>query len=119
MPRQKKPKKRSDGRYKVKYHGIQFYGNTPEEAISKREEYKKDEQAGIVRRATVTDYALPWLKRTFPDVADSTYTGLAIHLQHLIDEIGSTRISDVKPSDIKAVYAARYKGLSGDRKSVV
>ena len=114
MPREKKQtvKKRSDGRYKVKYHGIQFYGSSPEEAIAKREEYKRDEQAGIVRKATVTDYALPWLKRTYPSVADSTYTGLAIHLQHLIDEIGNKQIASVVPSDIKGVYSKQYKNRS-------
>ena len=115
MPRGKKPtlKKRSDGRYKCKYHGKQFYGSSPEEAYALMEQYKRDEQAGIVRRATVTDYALPWLRRTYPDVADSTYAGLAIHLQHLIDEIGNKKISEIKPSDIKQIYAVRYRGLSG------
>lgn len=111
--RNKKLKKRSDGRYRCKYHGKQFYGKTPEEAHSLMEEYKRDEQAGIIRRSTVTDYAIPWLKRSYPDVADSTYAGLAIHLQHLVDEIGNKKISDVKPSDIKGVYAIKYKGLSG------
>ena len=114
MPRQKKPdlKKRSDGRYKCKYHGKQFYGSSPDEAVAKMEEYKRDEIAGIVRKATVTDYALPWLKRTYPSVADSTKTGLAILLQHLIDEIGNKQISAVVPSDIKGVYSKRFKNCS-------
>ena len=114
MPRQKKPelKKRSDGRYKCKYHGKQFYGATPEEAVARMEEYKHLETAGIVRKATVTDYALPWLKRTYPDVSDSTKTGLAIHLQHLIDEIGSKQIANVVPSDIKGVYSKQYRSCS-------
>jgi integrase len=114
MPREKKPslKKRSDGRFKCKYHGKQFYGATPEEAFSRMQEYKRDEQAGLIRKATVTDYALPWLKRTYPSVSDSTYTGLAIHLQHLIDEIGGKQISSVVPSDIKGVYSKQYKSCS-------
>ena len=114
MPRQKKPdlKKRSDGRYKCKYHGKQFYGSSPEEAVAKMEEYKRDEQAGIIRKATVIDYSLPWLKRTYPFVSDSTKTGLAIHLQHLIDEIGNKQISMVVPSDIKGVYSKQYKNVS-------
>ena len=112
MPRQKKPKKRSDGRYRVRYHGIEFYSDTPDGALELREEYKRNERAGIVSRQTVSDYALPWLKRSFPSVSDSTYTGLAIHLQHLIDEIGNKRIEAVVPSDIKAVYSIQYKDCS-------
>ena len=114
MPREKKPrlKQRKDGRYKCKYHDIQFYGSTPEEALALRDEYKRREQSGTLNRQTVSDYALPWLKRTYPDVADSTYTGLAIHLQHLIDRIGNKLIADVIPSDIKDIYATEYKGLS-------
>jgi integrase len=45
-------------------------------------------------------------------VADSTYTGLAIHLQHLIDCIGDKPLAEVIPSDLKQVYAAEYRGLS-------
>lgn len=114
MPRPKKPdlKKRSDGRYKCKYHGKQFYGSSPEDAVAKMEEYKRQEQAGIIRKATVADYAVPWLKRTYPSVADSTKTGLAIHIQHLIDETGHKQISAVVPSDIKGVYSKQYKNCS-------
>ena len=114
MPREKKPslKKRKDNRYKCKYHGKQFYGNSPEDAYAQRDEYKRLLQAGISGNISVSDYALPWLKRTFPTVSDTTYAGLAIHLQHLIDCIGNKKITDVKPSDIKQVYAEQYKGLS-------
>ena len=113
MPREKKPtlKRRKDGRYKCVYHGIQFYGNTPEEAFAARDEYKLDEQRGF-KNQTVEDYALPWLKRSYPAVSDSTYAGLAIHLQHLIDQIGKKRIADIIPSQIKDVYAKEYAGLS-------
>ena len=114
MPREKKPtlKRRKDGRYRCVYHGLQFYGNTPEEAFAARDEYKLSVQKGFSGRSTVTEYALPWLKRSFPSVADSTYTGLAIHLQHLIDCIGDKPLAEVLPSDLKQVYADQYKGLS-------
>lgn len=113
MPRKKKEtlKKRKDGRFKCKYHGIQFYGETPEAAFAARDEYIRNQQKGF-QRQTVTDYALPWLRRSFPEVADSTYTGLAIHLQHLIDEIGDKLLAAVVPSDIKQVYSNQYKGCS-------
>ena len=114
MPRQKKAnlKKRTDGRYKAKYHGHQFYGASPEEAVAKLEEYKRQETAGIFKKSTVADYALPWLVRTYPSVSKSTKTGLAIHLQHLIDEIGNKQISAIVPSDIKGVYSKQYKNCS-------
>lgn len=114
MPREKKPtlKRRKDGRFRCVYHGIQFYGSTPEEAFTARDEYKLSSQKGFSGRSTVTEYALPWLKRSYPSVADYTYTGLAIHLQHLIDCIGDKQLAEVIPSDLKQVYAAEYRGLS-------
>ena len=86
MGRQKKQHliPRKDGRYRCKYHGMVFYGRSEDEALDLRKAYIEREQQGF-KRKTVSDYALPWLERTYPNVADSTYTGLAIHLQHLID----------------------------------
>lgn len=114
MPRQKKPtlKKRSDGRFRCKYHELQFYGNSPEEAFAAREEYIRAQKYGLSHLTTVTDYSLPWLKRSFPAVAPSTYAGLAVHLQHLVDSIGNKRISEIVPSDLKEVYSEHYSGLS-------
>ena len=114
MPRKKKEhlKKRKDGRYCCKYKGIAFYSYvSDEEALSLRDEYIANEHRGFSRQ-TVSDYALPWIRRSYPAVKDSTYEKLAIHLQHLIDEIGNKQISEIKPSDIKSIYANRYKDLS-------
>ena len=114
MPRPKKErlKARKDGRYKCKYHGMQFYGKTQEEAFAKRDAFKLTEKNGFSGLSSVTEYALPWLERMYPDIAESSYTSKAIHLQHLIDEIGSKSVQDVTPSDIKAVYSTQYKGRS-------
>ena len=112
MPREKRNKQRGDGRFRRRYKGIEFYGSSDDEAKAKREEYKRQESVGLVTRQTVSGYAIPWLKRTYPSVADSTYTGLAIHLQHLVDEIGDRALADIKPSDIKDVYSKRYLNLS-------
>ena len=112
MPREKKNKIRKDHRFRRVYHGIQFYSSiSDEDAKAKRDEYIRNEQRGF-QRQTVSDYALPWLKRSYPAVADSTYAQLAIHLQHLIDQIGRKQLSEVIPSDIKQVYADQYAGLS-------
>ncbi len=103
---------RADGRYRCKYNGVEFYGRTEEEAFALREAYKKRCNGGSVTRTTVAEYAIPWLKATFPSVTDSTYAGLAIHLQHLVDVIGHLELSKVVPSDIKRVYTTAYNGLS-------
>ena len=114
MPREKKNKIRKDGRYCRKWHGIPFYSYiSDDDAKAQRDAYKAAHQSGkVFPKMTLTEYALPWLKRTYPDVKDSTYTGLAIHLQHLTDALGDKKISDILPSDIKDVYSLHYKGLS-------
>ena len=113
MAREKKNKIRKDKRYRRRYHGIDFYSSvSDEDAKAKRDEYKLQEKIGLRQKATVSEYGLPWLKRTFPNVSKSTQAGLAIHLQHLIDAIGDQQLSEVKPSDIKQVYADYYKNLS-------
>lgn len=115
MPREKKVvvKKRKDNRYRVRYHGKEFYSYiSPEDADRQRREYKAAEQAGFVQQMTVEEYAIPWLKRAYPTGADISYVKLAIHLQHLIDAIGKKKMSEVKPSDIKGIYSGHYKDLS-------
>ena len=115
MPRPKKPhlKQRPDGRYRCKYQDQYFYGRTEAEAFAARDEYIRSEVRGPVSpSSSVQSYALPWLSRTFPTVSESTYAGLAIHLQHLVNVIGTMPISQVKPSDIKEIYSSEYKNLS-------
>lgn len=103
---------RSDGRYRCKYKGKEFYGWSEDEAFAARDAYVASLEHGEITPMTVTDFSLPWLKRAYPDVKDSTYEGLAIHLQHMIDVIGDKRLSEVLPSDIKNVYSISYSGLS-------
>ena len=116
MPRPKKQrlKKRADGRYCCKYHGIQFMGWTEDEALRAREDYKQQEtnRELLKGRLTVAEFALPWLPRAHPTVSQSTYTGLAIHLQKLLDQIGDVQLSEVLPSQIQQVYTDRYKTAS-------
>lgn len=115
MARKKKEhlKRRKDGRFCCKWNGIPFYSYISEEdAFAKRDAHKASVEAGFSARSKVYEYALPWLERAYPDVADSTYHGLSIHLQHLIDSIGEKQISEVIPSDIKGIYSTHYRGLS-------
>lgn len=111
-PKKERLKKRKDNRFKAKWHGKQFYGTTQEEAFAKRNAYKAAVESGVFPTQKVSEYGIPWLKRTFPKVSQSTYAGLAVHLQHLIDEIGEKPISSVIPSDLKNVYTNQYKNCS-------
>lgn len=116
MPRVKKQhlKQRPDGRYACRYKGEWFYGYTEEEALQAREDYKQAEKNGDPLRPSVTvaEYASTWLPIARASVSESTYTGLAIHLDHLISCIGSVPMSEVLPLQIKNVYATCYLGLS-------
>ena len=116
MPRIKKQvlKRRKDGRYCCKYHGIQFMGNTSDEALALREAYKKQEQQGIFNNdhPTVFEYAQKWLPIAKPKVADSTYVGLVIHLENLCSMIGESLMENILPLDIKEVYSVKYKSCS-------
>lgn len=113
MPRAKKQHliKRADGRYRCKYKGKEFYGNTEEEAFAARDAYKASLETGITLM-TVYEYAFPWLKRAYPNSSTKTYEGHATHLQHLVNAIGNKMLIEVVPSDIKQVYADYYSGLS-------
>lgn len=102
---------RADGRYRCKYKGKEFYGSTEPEALKARQDYIDSLQTGFTP-TLVSDYALPWLKRTYPTVKNSTYAGLATHLQHLMDAIGNKQLTEVVASDIKQVYSDYYAGLS-------
>ena len=113
MPRAKKPKlkKRPDGRYACRYHGIWFYSYDMDDCLRQREEFAKS----IQRKAYpyfVRDYAVPWLDRAYPNISPSTKQGLATHLKTLLNAIGDLPLSDVRPSDIKSVYSGHYNGLS-------
>ena len=116
MPRIKKQKlkQRKDGRYVAYYHEMTFYGKSSDEALDLREEYIRNEKNGVYHSKTVTvaEYGIKWLKVSFPAVADTTYKGLAIHLQHLIDCIGHIHVREVKPLQIKEVYASEYATAS-------
>ena len=114
MPRikQQKLKKRPDGRYACRYHSQWFYSYDHDDCLRQREAFKEAERRGRVAVYFVKGYAEGWLARSRPDIAPSTMQGLRTHLANLTDAIGSLPVSDVKPSDIKAVFSTRYKGLS-------
>lgn len=114
MPRPKKQvlKQRKDGRYCAVYKGIQFMADSSDEAIALREAYKEREKQGLGKVMTVRGYAEKWLPIAYPSVADSTYHGLAIHLEKMVQVIGNLPIDKVTPLKVKEVYSEKYLGLS-------
>lgn len=114
MPREKKQrlKRRADGYYVCRYKDQWFYSLDPDDALAQREEYKKMEKQQLTAVPTVKDFADKWIDRAYPSVAATTKTGLKIHLKKLTGQIGNLLLTDIRPSDIKAIYAAEYLGMS-------
>lgn len=114
MPRVKKPhlKKRKDGYYVCRYKDQWFYSLDHDDALAQREEYKRLEKLQQTSIPTVREYSEKWIDRAYPAASRSTMAGLKIHLKKLNDAVGDRLITDVKPSDIKAVYSEKYIGLS-------
>lgn len=110
--RKQRLKRRKDGRYACRYHGQWFYSHDHDDCLRQREDFKAAEKRGRVAVYFVKGYAEAWLERARPDIAPSTMRGLRTHLAALTDSLGSLPLSDVKPSDIKAVFSTRYVGKS-------
>ena len=106
MPRQKLTQ-RSDGRYKCKFQGKQFYGATQKEAYAKRDEYRRMVEDGMRASSagkTVSSYAAEWLRTHKASVSDKCYNDYAKQMNVLVAEIGHLRLMDVAPDDMKRVY---------------
>ena len=117
MPRQKKQvlKRRKDGRYACRYQDKWFYSDiSSDDALAQRESYIRRIKTGDLYNQTVTvfEYGTKWLKIAYPAVADTTFKGLAIHLQHLVNRLGNVPVCDVKPLQIKEVYSKEYLNAS-------
>lgn len=97
-------KQRPDGRYRVKYHGHEFYGKTQSEAFSARDEFIRQEKVRQALPMTVREYALKWLPTHKASVGTKTYNEYARLLDNLVAVSGDTPLSQMAPSDVKAVY---------------
>ena len=114
MPRGRRPhlKQRKDGRFCKIYKGQQIMGRSEDEVYDRYDEIVRLESEGMKKPTTVGEYGAAWLPIAFPSVRDSTYRGLATHLQKLVDVIGTEKLNEITPTMVKRVYAEKYLGMS-------
>lgn len=113
MPRQTL-KKRADGRYVCKYHGISFYGRTQGEALAARDAYKKDGcTQAPVEKTTFADYAIRWLYTYKANVKHQTFLQYARYLDRARDLLPDGAMSEITPSDIQHMYNAALQDMGG------
>ena len=115
MPRPKKQhlKQRADGRYCCRYKDKFFMGNTEDEALQAREEYKQKEarQEYLGQRQTVQEYADKWMKLHKSGVSAKCYNDYAKQVEALFPVIGEKRIDAVTVDDAANVWK-HYQGYS-------
>ena len=103
---EKKLRPRADGRYCAWYGSKGFYAQTPEEAIAKRDAYKKLALTGQLPDKTILRlYVAKWIKIAKTDVAPRTLAQYKSLLGHLLDALGDKKISEILPSDCQEVLA--------------
>jgi integrase len=115
VPRPKKQvlKARKDGRYCCKYKGIQFMGNSSDEALAARDEYKRREAEGqrIGQHVTLGAYAAEWLPVHKAGVKQTTYNGYVSILEAVIAPAAAVPLDQLSTDDIARLYS-RLNGKS-------
>lgn len=101
MPRQTL-KKREDGRFRVKYKGLQFYGSTQKEAMQKRDEYKRRMESGILEENAVKTYAARWVSTYKANVTQNVYNTHVRILNRFCDHVGNKNMQDVTTMDLQS-----------------
>lgn len=105
MPRQKLTK-RSDGRFKVKYHDKQFYGKTQSEALRKRDEWIAAERAGFnheFETITFRDYAIRWLDVYKADCGQSQKKQYIGFVHFAAERLGNGSLKEITATDLQAL----------------
>ena len=107
MPRIKRQhlKRQKDGRFYCKYQGIMFSGNTEDEALEKREEYKRTQRRAVRVNQTFGEYAAYWLPIHKAGVKDSTYNAYASILTTVSKPISGIYLQAMTPDHIAGAFA--------------
>lgn len=102
-------KVRKDGRFKVKYKGIQFYGATQSEAMAKRAEYIRLEQAGInpsIHNMVFSEWVGKWLKAYKSGVQNKQYNQYVVMMQYAITYWKDPPIKMITSADVSMLYTS-------------
>ena len=115
MPRQKKQhlKRRKDGRYCCKYHGLQFMGASEDEALALRDEYKRREAEGYfsMQEQLFSVYAMKWITAYKAHLTTGPYNTHVRMLNKFIAIVGDKPMQEITPTDISGFYQA-FAGMS-------
>lgn len=116
MPRQKKQhlKRRKDGRFACRYKNLWFYGDTEEEALLSREDYKQAEKRGELSgkdKPYFGEYAMRWLFAYKAHLTTGPYNQHVRNLNKWISFIGDKAIDQYTPSDVSTFYQ-HFAGMS-------
>lgn len=106
MPRPRKQhlKQQADGRFYCKYRGVMFSGTTEDEALEKREQFKRSKT--IRTKKTFGEYVAWWLPIHKAGVKATTYNCYATCLTSAITPIADVILSDLTTDDMAVAYAA-------------
>lgn len=104
MPRRKKQHltQRPDGRYLCRYKGICFYGYTEDEALTARDEYKK--QLSYGKPETFSDYAARWLSAYKGHLIDESYNEHVRTINRFTEAVDDKPMHKYTQTDIAKYY---------------
>lgn len=115
MPRIKKQhlKQRKDGRFACRYKNLWFYGDSEEEALEARDEYKRQEKSGLFRAQEMlfSAYAIKWVKAYKSHLTNAPYNTHVRMLNRWLDEIGNKPMTAYTPTDVSTFYQL-FAGMS-------
>ena len=123
MPKQPL-KRRTDGRFRVKYRNHQFYGATQAEARAKRDAYIRQEKAGMDMEAagtTAAEYAEKWLSVYKSRVSEKVRKAHALNLRLFCGMMrgktcyGDLPLRSITTSDIQAFAACLHGSGTANR----
>jgi len=125
MPKRgSKPRRRKDGLWEVRVYVEEgerlvrrsFYGKTAKEAKAKSEDFLAKFRMGLIPRRdprTFAEFAEAWLERKARVRGASTIRAYRREVSCLLPHLGTKRLQDVRPQDVRhALDALAREGLS-------
>ena len=112
-PKKQVLKQRKDGRFCCKYHGIQFFGATSDEALAAREDYKRRELKGEAAYDGISfgEYSEKWLESYKSHLTTGPYNTHVRMLNRWLETIGNLPLKEITASDVSRFYQ-QFAGMS-------